>query len=255
MSTIAATTPEPLPRPQAPVLKGPRQARAALLKSRQVRQSLLGAAFPLLLAVGWRYPLVGYFIPLCMVLGLSVALFQGRSWCNWLCPRGSFEDAWLARISRNRPIPPVFRGMPFRVGVLLFLFGMLTWQFLHRWPDPYAIGAFFVLLLTLTSAVAVLLGILVHQRTWCYLCPIGTLSYWVGKTRRPLRLKAEHCRSCHLCTRACPMQLNPVELKETAFMRNGGDCLKCSLCVASCPQGALTFTAAGLPRGEASCGS
>lgn len=220
-----------------------RAALALLVRLRSRRQTIMGAAFVLLLAAAWRYPLLGYFIPLCMLLGLGTALFRGRSWCNWLCPRGSFEDAWLARISRQRRIPRVFRTAPLRLAVLLFLVGMLTWQIVQRWPDPYAIGAFFVLLLTLTSVVAVVLGIFIHQRTWCYLCPIGTLAHWLGKNRRPLGLAAEACNGCQRCARTCPMQLTPGDMRVAPGMANAGDCLKCSLCVASCPRGALAFPA------------
>ncbi len=231
----------PSPAPRVGTGRDSRSRLARLSRSRRLKQAVLGALFPLLVAAGWRYPLVGYFIPACMVFGLGLALFRGRSWCNWLCPRGSFEDAWLARLSRGRRIPPVFRAAPLRVAVLALLLGMLTWQLIRRWPDPFAIGAFFVLLLTITTGVAVVLGILFQQRTWCYVCPIGTLSGWLGKNRQPLSLAAERCRGCNLCARRCPMQLAPVALREPAGMGNRGDCLKCGLCVAACPQQALAF--------------
>lgn len=211
------------------------------LATRRRRQMVLGALFPVIVAAGWLSPLVGFFIPLCMALGLGLAAFHGRTWCDWLCPRGSFEDAWLARLSRNTRIPEVFRQVPLRLAVLAFLMAMLTWQLIVRWPDPYAIGAFFVLLLTVTTAVAVVLGVIYHPRTWCYLCPIGTLAHWLGKNRRPLALAAEQCTTCQLCTRRCPMQLAPVALKAAPRMPSGGDCLKCGLCVATCPRQALSF--------------
>lgn len=211
------------------------------LATRRRRQMALGALFPVIVAAGWLYPLVGFFIPLCMALGLGLAAFRGRTWCDWLCPRGSFEDAWLARISRNTRIPELFRRVPVRLAVLAFLMAMLTWQLLVRWPDPYAIGAFFVLLLTVTTGVAVVLGVIYHQRTWCYLCPIGTLAHWLGKNRRPLTVAAAQCSACALCSRRCPMQLAPEALKAAPRMPSGGDCLKCGLCVAACPRQALSF--------------
>ncbi|MBI4643608.1 MAG: 4Fe-4S binding protein, partial [Deltaproteobacteria bacterium] len=72
-------------------------------------------------------------------------------------------------------------------------------------------------------------------------CPIGTMSNWVGKNRRPLLLAPERCTECNLCVRTCPMQLAPVALKEQGFMPHRGDCLKCSLCVGNCPTAALTL--------------
>jgi ferredoxin-type protein NapH len=153
-----------------------RKAQAARFqKTRRIKQSFMGTVFLILLAAGWLYPLIGYFIPVCMVLGIGLASFQGRSWCNWVCPRGSFEDAWLAKISRKRPIPQVFRSTRLRVAVMTFLMGMLTWQVLRLWPNPWAIGKFFVLMLSITTAVGVGLGIIFHQRTWKYIRPIGTM--------------------------------------------------------------------------------
>ena len=226
-----------------------RKAQAARFqKTRRIKQSFMGTVFLILLAAGWLYSLIGYFIPVCMVLGIGLAAFQGRSWCNWVCPRGSFEDAWLAKISRNRPIPQVFRSTRLRVAVMTFLMGMLTWQVLRLWPNHWAIGGFFVLMLSITTVVGVGLGIILHQRTWCYICPIGTMSNWVGKNRRPLTITAERCTQCNLCAQKCPMQLSPAAIKEQSSMPHGGDCLKCKVCVESCPKAALAFQKGSLGR-------
>ena len=91
--------------------------------------------------------------------------------------------------------------------------------------------------------VSVVLGVTFQQRTWCYLCPIGTMANWVGKNRRPLTLTAERFLECHLCAKQCPMQLRPAALKDQAVMDYRGDCLKCCLCVNSCPAAALAGAA------------
>jgi ferredoxin-type protein NapH len=214
-----------------------RLARAQGL--RRSRQLVMGTGFLGLLAAGWVFPLIGYFIPLCMFLGIGVAFFRGRTWCNWLCPRGSFADALLKRVSTGRDIPEAFRSLPVRIGMITFLMGMLAYQMVRLWPDVYAIGGFFVLLLSITTAVGLLLGLILHQRTWCYICPIGTMSSWVGANRRPLVMKKESCTECGLCAKACPMQLVPHELKNAGHMSYRGDCLKCGLCIEGCPQNAL----------------
>jgi len=222
----------------------PRSKKALLsqaMASRRLKQGLTGAAFIIFLAAGWFFPLIGYFIPVCMLAGLSLAAWRGRSWCNWLCPRGAFLDALLQKISRRKKIPQIFRSTPLRLGVLALLLSVLTVQLLRLWPDPWAIGGFFMILLTGTTAVAVVLGSIFQQRTWCYLCPIGTLSSWVGRSRRPLALAAELCVDCQLCGKNCPMQLSPQEIKLTGRLANQGDCLKCGLCVAGCPTAALAW--------------
>lgn len=228
--------------PQAASRPGRKGRLAAALQTRKWKQVVLGTVFVGFLTAGWVYPLIGYFIPVCMLLGIGLATWQGRSWCDWLCPRGSFADAWLKRVSPGRAIPEALRRTPARVGVMAILMSVLTIQLIRLWPDPWAIGGFFVLLLTITTAVGVGLGLIWQQRSWCYLCPIGTMSSWVGKNRRPLALAAEACVECQRCTKNCPMQLSPAAMKGGEQLAHRGDCLKCGLCAASCPTGALAFT-------------
>ena len=229
-------------------LKESRERLGRAEKSRNTRQMVMGTGFLGLLAAGWVFPLIGYFIPLCMLLGIGVALFRGRTWCNWLCPRGSFADAFLKMLSPGRKIPEAFRGLPLRIGVITFLMAMLTYQIVRLWPDFYAIGGFFVLLLSITTGVGLLLGLVWHQRTWCYICPIGTMSNWVGINRRPLAMERESCTACGRCAKVCPMQLAPYQMKDAESMAHRGDCLKCRLCTESCPKSALSFEA-GQVRG------
>jgi polyferredoxin len=221
-----------------------RKAKAVkALKARWIKQLTMGLSFIGLLVAGWVYPLIGYFIPVCMLLGIGTAAFQGRSWCNWLCPRGSFEDSLLKRISFQRRIPTVFRSAPMRIGVMAILMTVLTVQIIRLWPDPWAIGGFFVIMLSVTSGLGLILGVIYQQRNWCYICPIGTMSNWVGKNRQPLLLENAKCIDCNLCAKKCPMQLSPVSLKEPEGMANRGDCLKCSICVDNCPTAALSWEA------------
>jgi len=223
---------------------GKRSVKAALeeaKRSRRVKQALLGTLFIGLVVAGWFYSLIGYFIPLCMVAGVGLAAVRGRKWCNWMCPRGSFADTYMKAISPGRNIPGWLKGTPVRLAVLALLMAMLAFQILRLWPDPYAIGRFFVVLLTVTTVVGVFMALFLHQRAWCSICPIGSLSSWVGKSRLPLNMDRDACVSCGLCTKACPMQLAPQEMKENEVMADRGDCLKCGLCTKACPKSALSL--------------
>jgi ferredoxin-type protein NapH len=211
-------------------------------KTRKLKQYLMGTIFLFLLPVGWVYSLVGYFIPLCMLAGIGIASWKGRKWCNWICPRGSFSDSYMKIISPERKIPHIFRSLPLRIGVIIFLMSMLTYQIVRLWPDPHAIGKLFMTLLTITTAIGVILAVIIHQRSWCYICPIGTISSWVGKNRQQLYTKDGLCTDCKLCGKSCPMCLTPYELKEKGKMSFGGDCLKCGLCMKTCPKNALSFS-------------
>jgi ferredoxin-type protein NapH len=209
---------------------------------RKIRQYIMGTAFVAILVGAWFLPLIGYFIPLCMVAGISVAVKRGRQWCNWYCPRGSFADTYMKAVSPEKKIPGWLRSVPVRFAVLLFLMIMLGVQVAMLWPDPYAIGRFFVVLLTITTIVATIFAIVLQQRSWCYVCPIGSISNWVGRNRLQLRIDAGSCVDCKACANICPMQLSPYEMKGKEEMGFKGDCLKCALCTANCPRDALYFS-------------
>lgn len=210
-------------------------------RSRFMKQAVFGTIFIALVVAGWFYSLIGYFIPLCMAAGVGLAAFRGRTWCNWMCPRGSFADTYMKATSPGKNIPHALRKVPVRLGVILFLMAMLTVQIVRLWPDAFAIGRFFIILLTVTTTVGILLAVFIHQRAWCSVCPIGSLSSWAGVGRRPLKMNRTSCVSCGLCAKNCPMQLKPNALKERPVMEFTGDCLKCGLCVKGCPKQALKF--------------
>lgn len=213
----------------------------AAKKIRTIKQYILGTIFIVLLVAGWYLPIIGYFIPLCMVAGVSMATVRGRQWCNWYCPRGSFADAYLKLVSPNKRIPTLLRTTSFRLGVLAFLMLMLTIQVVRLWPDGFAIGGFFIVLLTVTTIIGIILSTIYHQRSWCSICPIGSLSSWVGNNKHQIKIDKDACITCRACAKICPMQLAPVEMKEATEMQYKGDCLKCGLCIATCPKNALSF--------------
>jgi len=210
-------------------------------RKRHARQFFMGITFIAIMIAGWFYPLLGYFVPLCMILGMGVALFQGRKWCDWWCPRGSFSDAWARIISLRKEIPPVFKGFPFRIAAFLLLMSLVAVNLKLRWSDPYKIGMFFMLMLTTTTALGIFLTLIIHQRCWCTFCPIGTASNWIGKNKYPLKIDSQNCIDCKLCGGVCPIQIKPYAFKKSGVeIVKGGDCLKCNLCISVCPKKALS---------------
>ncbi len=209
---------------------------------RRIKQLAMSVVFAAVLVGGWFAPVLGYFIPLCMVLGVGIAFFKGRKWCDWYCPRGSFFDAVVQQISPQKTIPGFLKRWPVRAGMLAFLMALLGVQMVRLWPDFIAIGGFFVMLLTVTTTVGVILALVLHQRVWCYVCPIGTMQKIVGKGRRPLSIDSAGCTGCTLCARVCPVQVAPHTYRTDAVACvDNGDCLKCGTCTAQCPTKALSF--------------
>ncbi|MCX7920191.1 MAG: 4Fe-4S binding protein [bacterium] len=211
-----------------------------LAYQRKIKQYFMALLFIGMLSAAWIYPVVGYFIPVCMILGIGIALFKGRKWCDWYCPRGSFADTVLKKVSPHKDIPDLVKTTFFRVAIIVVLMSIMTVQIIIRWPNPIAIGMFFVILLTITTFIGVILSFIFHQRTWCSFCPIGSLSSWVGKTKQLNQLNSDVCTSCTLCYKVCPVQIKPYMYKKQGIQNvTNADCLKCNLCISACPKKAI----------------
>jgi polyferredoxin len=116
---------------------------------------------------------------------------------------------------------------------------MLTVNLAPVWGDFYLMGRPFVLILTVTTLVGLVLGLIYHQRIWGMFCPMGTMANWLGRGKNLLKVE-EKCVSCGACEQVCRMQINPGTYREIGVVQDG-DCLKCSYCVESCPKQALSF--------------
>lgn len=203
-------------------------------KPKLKKQTLIGLVFITFLIAGWYFPVFGFIIPACMAFGISISFSKGRKWCEWYCPRGSFYDSALKIISPQKKIPDLFKNLPLRITLLSFLFAMMILQISSHGTNVILIGQFFMTLLTATTAIGVILGVLFHQRSWCYICPVGTAANLIGKDRYKLTVDTKKCVECKLCNQICPMQLQPYNTKSN-------DCIKCGDCIKLCPKAALSF--------------
>ena len=207
---------------------------------RRIKQLLMALIFLAILIEGWFFPWLGFFIPLCMLLGLGVGFYKGRKWCDWLCPRGSFYDCLMKPLSLKREIPKILKSIPFRIAILGLLMIIMAVNLILRWPSVNKIGMFFVIILTVTTTLGIILAFIFHPRTWCSFCPIGTIVNLVGRNKYPLKINSDLCVECKLCSKVCPIQIRPYLFKgEGTQIVRDGDCLKCNLCIATCPKKAL----------------
>lgn len=214
----------------------------AAKRARGKKQLWTWWVLPLAIIGGWFYPLLGFFLIFCMMAGVGIAVFKGRYWCNWMCPRGSSWDLFLKEVSLRKAIPRFFRSIHFRLLWLGILMGVMVWRLPSAWPDVNQMGQVFVMMLTVTTAVGILFGIPTRERSWCTYCPVGTMGNWLGRGRYPLTVSS-NCHQCDNCLPVCPMEIKkssfrPVE--GTALVKDW-DCLKCGLCVEVCPKEALRF--------------
>jgi polyferredoxin len=195
----------------------------------------LGIIVVLVSIGGIWFPKLGYVVALVFLSILIISPFRGRWFCGNLCPRGSFNDFWIGRISRNVPIPRFFRSMVLRVPVFIALMGFMISRVLTTQGMVDKIGMVFVTMCILTTTVSILFGLALSPRAWCTFCPMGTLQRYLGRGKYQLKLDPDLCIDCGICKKVCPMQLEGREIADKP------DCIKCGRCVEACPKDALSF--------------
>ncbi len=187
---------------------------------------------------GLWYPALGYFMLLVFAAIFLISPFRGRWFCGNLCPRGSFVDFWVSKISRKKKIPATLRSLWIRLPMFLLLMGFMGYRIANTIGSLNTfekIGMVFVMMCLVTTAIATLLGSYLSPRTWCSFCPMGTAQRLIGGKRYPLKLTKEKCINCKKCEKICPMQLK-IRQDDTKL-----DCIKCGRCVSACPKNALKF--------------
>lgn len=189
----------------------------------------------IVLTLGFWYPIVGLSMLICMVSPLIVAIRRGRHWCGWICPRGSFFDKVMTKVSPNRSMPKWLSSQVTRYVILAALFGMMGYQLHAVWGDATKVGFVLWRLLGITTLVGIVLSLAYKPRSWCSICPVGTLSSAISRSQRKV-VVGQGCKSCGVCAKACPMALKPhVDSTSQA------DCLGCQKCIAKCPFGQLSM--------------
>ena len=140
---------------------------------------------PLIVIAGFFYPLIGYLVLMFMIFMLVLSIFRARFWCWNLCPRGSFLDLILSKISRNRPVPAIFRKEVFRWLVLGAVISFLLFRLAQTGGRIPAIGLVFITMCLISTIIAIILGIITKHRAWCVICPMGLLQEKIGTLNHP----------------------------------------------------------------------
>lgn len=136
------------------------------------------------LVIGWLFPVVGLLALGCMLAPGIVAFIKGkRQWCVTFCPRGVFNDVVLRKISRNKKIPGILHSNFIKISFITFLF-YRAYQGLKAATGIISVGLVFVQIISLTTAITIILGVVFHPRSWCAFCPMGFLSNIIISLKR-----------------------------------------------------------------------
>lgn len=200
---------------------------------------LLALFMTTIIAIGWKYPVLGFGVAAAMLTGMAGGLFRGRYVCGNICPRGSFFDTFFRFVSGTRPVPALLQDIRFRWLTLALLMGFMASQIARNPGDPMHWGKVFWLMCATTTTLGVLLGMVFRARTWCSFCPVGTMAAAIGGGKEQMLID-DSCRSCKACENHCPMGLAIVDYRETGTIPHR-DCIKCAACQDACPTSALSW--------------
>lgn len=139
------------------------------------------------LVVGWFYPTIGLIAVICMAAPVVYGFIKGgRVWCGSFCPRGNFLGRIVSKMSTKGKMPKVLASNYTKYGLLIILLGNFAWGIYKAGGNVNLTGLVFIRLILITTAFAIMLGIRYQPRTWCTLCPMGTLSNVAVKARKKL---------------------------------------------------------------------
>jgi polyferredoxin len=204
-------------------------------------QWFLAPIVVLTIALGWRYPILGFTVPITMLAGMIGGIFAGRFVCGNVCPRGAFFDRVCGWSARGRELPAGLKGKTFRWALFAALMAFMAFNLSRDLGNWRHWGYVFWLMCTLTTAIGLVMVVFVHPRGWCAFCPMGTLQNALGGARSLIRIDAPRCRLCNKCQQACPMSIPIPQYGKEGIVRDR-DCLHCRECIAACPFDVLSTT-------------
>lgn len=202
--------------------------------------------------VGQWIPKLGLVVIFIMAGLMATSFFKGRYWCGNICPHGSLFDRIFLPISLNKKIPDFLRSK-FAIGLVflgfLLNFGRKLMSILGSWSQFDSLdklGLLFSNTYLMVFIVGGLLAVLVNPRSWCQVCPMGTMqkaSHKLGdklgvtaKFEKKLTIsEKDKCVSCGICSRVCPFQLEPYKNWDENNQFSDKNCIKCNTCIENCP--------------------
>jgi ferredoxin-type protein NapH len=185
---------------------------------------------------GLFYPILGFFLLAVFMTLLIISPFKGRWFCGNLCPRGSFNDYILSKISFKKSIPKIFKSLWIRIPIFVLMMGFMILRLVQTKGIMNQIGMVFVIMCLVTTTIAVIFGIFINPRSWCSFCPMGTAQRFLGRNSKyHIIVDKDKCIHCKICHNVCPMGLKVNQIL------NDPDCIKCGRCIDKCPKKIIRF--------------
>ena len=208
--------------------------------------------------IGLWFPKLGLMVIFIMFSLITISFFKGRFWCGNVCPHGSLFDVFFSSISKKKKTPNWLASNIF--AYLFFIFFMFNfsrrmYNAFNYWGQLEFIdklGYVFVMTYLVVFLLGLVLAIIYHHRSWCHICPMGTMqkvSYKLGKKlgvtheldSRLTITSVNDCVKCGICANVCPMHINVYKEFDEKRKLSNINCIKCGNCVNKCPKKILNF--------------
>ena len=99
-----------------------------------------------------------------------------RFWCYKLCPCGTFQDYQTKLCKKRIKLPGLFIYVRY-IFLLFVILMVLLLIFNEGFKNPFFIGAYKIIIITLIVALIIFILSFFIPRFWCnYFCPIGSFS-------------------------------------------------------------------------------
>lgn len=194
---------------------------------------------------------------------MFIGAILGRFVCGWLCPFGLIQDLFhkipfIKKIDTFKG-DKLLRKLKYVILLVFVILLPLFWVDMLGQGAPYFCkyicpagtleGGTFLVLLNETFRgivgwlftwkmtiliVLIVLSVIIYRPFCKYICPLGAIySVFNPISVFKYRVDKEKCISCGKCSRACKMQVNPVETP------NHPECIRCGKCKEVCPVDAI----------------
>lgn len=129
----------------------------------------------------FRFAILGF---ICMLSPIVLSLLGYKKMnCNSICPRGSFLQNFMTKISKSGDIPKFMLTNKFKIGVVLVVFTIFGINMYNAGGDLNIIGFAVFRMVFATTVLAIIMGYFFNPRTWCAVCPMGYISGEIAKKR------------------------------------------------------------------------
>lgn len=206
---------------------------ASALEKRATIQWILAIGFIALNAVLFFVTRAVAYIPFIMIPLMIVSVFiWSRAFCGWACPRAAFLERILSKISLNKPVPKWMNYYWVSAVVFVVLISRVTYVGFTK--GLLAAG----FLLCIVPTIGALLVSWYSPKSWCAICPTGTMLKTLDMAVGRFRVAKGACNSCGACDTVCPMGVMPSKTSSYSTI-DALNCTQCGICAASCQKGSI----------------